>query len=104
MDARAGMRIGVSMSDLVTIEAVLRETTGKEYARKLRKAGKIPANLIEKGKSTNLELDPKWLGKAYKSGKQFNLAFNGETKLVKIQEVCLDPVKRVPLHVDLMFA
>lgn len=90
--------------NLVTIEAAVREQTGKEYARKLRKAGKIPANLIEKGKSTNLELDPKWLGKAYKDGKQFNLLLNGETKLVKIQEVHLDAVKRVPLHVDLMFA
>lgn len=88
----------------VTIEAAVREQTGKEYARKLRKAGKIPANLIEKGKSTSLELDPKWLGKAYKDGKQFNLVLNGETKLVKIQEVQLDAVKRMPLHVDLMFA
>lgn len=92
------------MSDLVTIEAVLREQTGKEYARKLRKAGKIPANLIGKGKATSLELDPKWLGKAYKAGKQFNLTFNGETKLVKIHEVHLDAIKRTPLHVDLMYA
>lgn len=89
--------------NIVTIEASAREGKGKEYARKLRKAGKIPANLIAKSGSTSIELDPKWLGKAYKSGKQFNLVFNGETKLVKIQEVHLDPIKRAPLHVDLMY-
>ncbi|SME89784.1 hypothetical protein [Pseudobacteriovorax antillogorgiicola] len=90
--------------NLVTIEAVVREQTGKEYARKLRKAGKIPANLMEKGKATSLELDPKWLGKAYKEGKKFNLTLNGETKLVVIKEVHLDAIKRMPLHVDLMYA
>ena len=92
------------MSDLITIEASLREQTGKEYARKLRNAGKIPANLIGKGKATSIELDPKWLGRAFKTGKQFNLVLNGETKLVKIHEVHLDAVKRRPLHVDLMYA
>ncbi len=93
------------MSDnLVTIEAVLRAKTGKEYARKLRNHGKIPANLMEKGKSTCLELDPKWLGKAYKEGKQFNLVLDGATKLVKIHEICIDPIKRVALHVDLVYA
>lgn len=93
------------MSDsLVTIEASKRSITGKEYARKLRKAGKIPANLMEKGGNTNLELDPKLLGKAYKSTKQFNLSLDGTTKVVKIQEICIDPIKRVPLHVDLVYA
>ena len=94
------------MSDeLIKIEASVREKTGKEYARALRKKGLIPANLIVKGgQNKNLELDPKWLGRAYKEGRQFNLVLGGETKLVKIQEVCLDPIKRVALHVDLMYA
>ena len=45
----------------VTIEAALRTGTGKSYTRKLRKSGKIPAVMLEKGKATNLELDPKLL-------------------------------------------
>ncbi|NRA64337.1 MAG: hypothetical protein HRU19_07625 [Pseudobacteriovorax sp.] len=88
----------------VTIEATVRTQTGKEYARKLRKNGKIPANLIEKDKSTSLELDPKWLGKAYQNGKKFNLTLEGNTREVKIQEICIHPTKRVALHVDLMYA
>lgn len=93
------------MSDsLITIEASIRKEAGKSYSRKLRKSGKIPAVLLEKGSSTLLELDPKWLHRAYKTGRQFQLSLNGETKLVKIQEVQVHPVKRFPLHVDLMYA
>lgn len=93
------------MSDsLLSIEASVRTDSGKTYARKLRKAGKIPAVLLDKGKATLLVLEPKWLHKAYKDGKQFNLVLNGESKLVKIQEVQIDALKRSPLHVDLMYA
>ncbi|MFW7378161.1 MAG: hypothetical protein ACOH5I_05090 [Oligoflexus sp.] len=93
------------MSDsLITIEASVRKDIGKSNNRKLRRSGKIPAVLMEKGRSTLLELDPKWLHRAYQGGKQFNLSLNGETKLVKIQEVQIHPIKRHPLHVDLMYA
>ncbi len=89
--------------ELVTIEALPRETRGKSQSKKLRRSGRIPGVLLAKGESHALEFDPKWLHKAMKSEKQFNLTFKGETKRVKIQELQLDHVKRLPLHVDLVY-
>jgi len=93
------------MSELITIEASKREKTGKGHNHKLRAAGKIPANLLEKGKSTLIELDPKLLPKAWKSeGRAFNLSLGGVVTKVKIQELQIDPIKRFALHVDLIRA
>jgi|NOAtaT_7_FD_contig_21_1523378_length_486_multi_3_in_0_out_0_2 large subunit ribosomal protein L25 len=89
--------------ELITIEASPRSTRGKSEMRKLRRSGRIPGVLLDKGQSHPLEFDPKWLHKAMKSEKQFNLTFNGATKRVKIQELQLDHVKRLPLHVDLVY-
>ena len=87
----------------ITIEASTRVGTGKSYTRKLRRAGKVPAVLLEKGKSTLLELDPKLLSKAWKSNeRKFNMVFEGKTTLVKIHELQVDPVKRHCVHLDLM--
>lgn len=91
------------MDALITIEATNREKTGKGHNRKLRKAGKIPANLLVKGQATSIELDPKWLSRAYKTGKRFNLAYNGATKTVIIKELQIDAVKRTAVHCDLMY-
>ena len=92
------------MSELHTIEATVRTTTGKEYNRKLRKAGKIPAVLLDKGKATSLEFNPKLLYKAYKqSDKKFNLTLNGVTRVVFVKELQIDRLKRLPLHVDLVY-
>jgi ribosomal protein L25 (general stress protein Ctc) len=89
----------------VTIEAALRTGTGKSYTRKLRTSGKIPAVLLENGKSTILELDPKLLPKAWKSGgRKFDLVLAGKTIAVKMQELQIDPCKRTAIHVDLMKA
>jgi large subunit ribosomal protein L25 len=87
---------------LVTIEATERTQGGKGYARKIRKAGKIPAILNSKGQSTRLELDPKLLPKAWQSeGRKFTLTFKGQSRVVRISELQIDPVKRLALHVDL---
>lgn len=87
----------------LTIAGETRELTGKGNARKLRKQGKIPANLLEKGKAQSIQLDPKLLAKAYsKHEGKFFLELNGEKKSVKIQEFCLDVIRREPKHVDLM--
>ncbi len=91
------------MTELI-IEAAKREKTGKGYARQLRRKELIPANLLVKGKSTPLELNPKLLSKAWQSGKTFTLSFEGTSKTVRIQELQLDPVKRVAIHVDLVYA
>ena len=88
----------------VTIEANLREGRGKGYSRKLRARNLIPGNLVGGAKSTPIELDPKWLSKAWKQNdKKFNLTLNGETRTVLIKEVQLHPLKRNALHVDLMY-
>jgi len=89
--------------ELVKIEASPREVTGKSHIRKLRKSGRIPGVLMDKGKSIMLEFDPKWLGKAYKNGRQFELTFQGVTRVVKVVELQVDPVKRTALHVDLVY-
>jgi large subunit ribosomal protein L25 len=95
----------MSEQTTVTIEAQLRTGSGKSYTNKLRRAGKIPAVLLETGKATTLELDPKLLPKAWKfGGRQFNMVLDGKTIPVKIQELQVDPVKRHALHVDLMKA
>lgn len=91
------------MSELLTIEANARSKMGKNNNRRLRAAGMLPANLMEKGKSTPIELNPKLLSKIYKAGKTFNLSFNGVTKAVTIQELHIDRIKRTPLHIDLMY-
>ena len=92
------------MSDeLLTIEGSDRDVTGKSACRKIRKNGQIPANIIGKGQAKSIVLEPKLLSKAFKSGKKFNLSLNGETKPVLMKEIHVDRVKRVPLHVDLMY-
>lgn len=90
--------------EMVTIEAASRKETGKGYARKLRKKDMIPAVLLDKGQSTLLELNPKLLSKAYQGGKKFNLKFNGKTSVVEVKELQIDVVKRLPLHIDLVYA
>lgn len=90
------------MEDLITIEGFLREETGKGFSRKLRKKNRIPANLlgVERKKSL-LELESKWLSKAWQSGKKFNLKLGNDIKPVLIKELQISAVKREALHVDL---
>ncbi len=91
-------------NELLTIAAAERKETGKGYARKLRADSKIPAVIYDKAKATALELNPHLLSKVVQSGGKFNLELNGTTKVVKVQELQLDPVKRIPLHLDLVYA
>ena len=92
-------------SELVTIEATVREKTGKGYNRKIRVEGRIPGVILDKGKATSIELNAKWLHKAYQAeGRRFNLSLNGESKVVFIKDLQINAVKRMPLHVDLMYA
>lgn len=89
--------------EYLTIEGKVRELKGKSACRKIRRAGFLPANLLEKGKATSLELDPKFLARAYKTSKKFNLKLNGSVRLVHVQEVQVDAIKRTPVHVDLVY-
>lgn len=53
----------MSEQTVVTIEAQPRTGSGKSYTHKLRRAGKIPAVLLEAGKATSIELDPSFCQK-----------------------------------------
>ncbi|MCB9228772.1 MAG: hypothetical protein H6618_04095 [Deltaproteobacteria bacterium] len=89
--------------ELVKIDGRLRSVAGKGHCRRLRAEGKIPGNILEKSKSTLIEIDGKLLSKAWKSGKRFSLNLNGQERVVKIQELQINPVKRTAFHVDLMY-
>ena len=90
-------------SELMTIAATRRQRTGKGYARKLRRAEKLPGVVLDRGKSTAVELDPKLLGKVWQGDKRFVLQLDGETHNALLHDVQIDAVKRTPLHVDIMY-
>lgn len=88
----------------VVIEAALREQTGKSYARKLRRAAKIPAVVIGEGKSVAIELNPKPLAKVWQTDKRFILDLAGEQRPALLKDVQIDAVKRTLLHADIMYS
>lgn len=94
------------MSALVTIKGRLRkdDEKGKNFCRRLRLQGEVPANLMDNTKSTPIAIEGKLLSTAWKSGKTFQLDLDGSVKAVLIKELQIDPVKRDAVHVDLMFA
>jgi large subunit ribosomal protein L25 len=87
---------------IVTIEGRIRKETGKGHNRKLRASGMIPANLMSRSGATAIAINPKWLSRAWQRGKVFALDLDGKIQNVRIQELQLHPLKRVPLHVDLL--
>ncbi len=93
------------MSEMITIEGKLRHNSGKNYNRKLRRAGQIPANINTGSATTStlIEIDPKWISKVWQSGKQFNLLLEGNTRAVEIKEIHINPVKRDLYHLDLAY-
>ena len=92
-------------NNLVTIEAMIRTESGKGHNRKLRNNNEMPAVLLDKGKTTLLKMNPKYLPKVYKeAGHKFNLSFEGKTRVVYVKELQIDKVSRQPIHIDLMYA
>ena len=89
-----------STEDLV-IEGSKRQSVGKRATRQLRREGHLPAVLNHRGESTPLSLNPKLLSKAWANERQFTLDLEGNKKTVKITDLQLDAVKRLPVHVDL---
>ncbi|MGE0173866.1 MAG: hypothetical protein AB7T49_13810 [Oligoflexales bacterium] len=93
------------MSALITVEGNVRQISGKSYTRKIRRDGRIPAILKEKTASDNrmVEINPKWLAKIYATSERtFLLDLGTEQKTVKITDVQVDKIKRIPIHVDLL--
>lgn len=89
---------------VITLQGFLRAVHGKSAARKIRRSQFIPANLLNEGQSQPVSVPTKWLEKIWISGGQFRLEIKetSQTYAVKIHEVQLHPVKRVPVHLDLI--
>src|ERR1700752_3240987 len=89
-----------------TLQAEKRQTRGKNEARRLRAAGKIPAIVYgaEKGKAIEIAVDPKVLLRILHSESGVNtligLQLNGGDTRVLVKEYQLDPIDHKLLHVD----
>lgn len=94
-----------------TLMAEPREGTGKGVARKLRQAGRIPAVLYGRGRPSELlQLDPEALEQLIHSESGMNTLIDLEVRgrasgsgerVVLVKELQRDPVRGIPLHVDL---
>jgi large subunit ribosomal protein L25 len=89
-----------------TLEATTRESRGKNEARRLRAAGRIPAVIYGgAGGAQAISVDPKVLSRILHSGSGVNtiigldLAGNGVTQVL-VKEFLLDPIKHSLLHAD----
>src|SRR5687767_4081616 len=89
-----------------TLQAEKRETRGKNEARRLRASGKIPAVVYgtEKGKATEISVDPKVLSRILHSESGVNtligLDLDGNSTRVLVKEYQLDPIDHKLLHAD----
>lgn len=93
---------GTEEQNITVVAASKRSAVGKSSARAVRRSGLLPGNILLKERSLPITLEPKWLAKIWKQDDGvFILDLEGERSKVKIHEVQIDPVKRVPLHVDL---
>ena len=91
----------------LTLQAEKRETRGKNEARRLRAAGKIPAVVYgaEKGKAVEIAVDPKILSRLLHSEAGANTlismqGLDGGESRVLVKEYQLDPVTHKMLHAD----
>jgi large subunit ribosomal protein L25 len=89
-----------------TLEATTRDSRGKNEARRLRVAGKIPAVLYGgAGGAVPLSVDPKALSKILHSGSGINSIISldvqgqGVTQVL-VKEFLLEPIKHSMLHAD----
>ncbi len=88
------------------LEAVKRDTRGKNEARRVRAAGKIPAVVYgDKSDAAVISVDPKTLLRILHSDSGVNtlislkLEGEGDTRVL-VRDFQLDPVTQAPLHVD----
>jgi large subunit ribosomal protein L25 len=92
-----------------TLQAEKRDTRGKNEARRLRAAGRIPAVVYgaEKGKAVEISVDPKVLSRILHSESGVNTlislqGFGGgavDTRVL-VKEYQLDPIHHKMLHAD----
>jgi large subunit ribosomal protein L25 len=96
------------MNQVTNVEAVTREEFGKNAARRLRQAGRIPAVVYGGGgPSLSIAVDPKQISRILFSELGHNALFSLEIKgkapaRVMLKDWTLDPVKGTLLHVDMV--
>jgi large subunit ribosomal protein L25 len=96
------------MSEVLKIEAESRETFGKNVARRLRHAGRIPGVVYgDQGPALPVAVDPKEVLRVLRSDAGQNAIFNLEIKgkapaRVMLRDWQLDPIKGNLLHVDMV--
>jgi len=88
------------------VEAKPRQGGGKNDARRLRKAGQIPAVVYGAGQDSQaIAVDPKQMGRILHSetghNTIFDLSLDGQTAKVMIVDWQYEPIKGALLHVDL---
>ena len=92
-----------------TLEAVTRQTFGKNETRRLRRDGRLPAVVYggagKNGSGTPISLDPKLLMRIIKSESGINTIIGltidgGKATQVLVKEYQLDPIVNRLLHVD----
>jgi large subunit ribosomal protein L25 len=92
----------------LTLQAETRETKGKNAARRLRAAGRIPAVVYgaEKNTSVDIAVDPKVLSRILHSESGVNSLISlqglggGSDTRVMVKEYQLDPISHRMLHAD----
>jgi large subunit ribosomal protein L25 len=90
-----------------TLQVEKRETRGKNEARRLRAAGRIPAVVygVEKDKAVAISVDPKILSRLLHSEAGANTLISihgldsGDTRVL-VKEYQLDPISHKMLHAD----
>jgi large subunit ribosomal protein L25 len=91
----------------IKIKGEIREIFGKNASRRLRREGRVPANLYgPKAENVSLALDKKDIFQILRSeaGENtiFKISYNSQTQDVMIKEVQTNPANDELLHVDLI--
>ncbi len=88
----------------IVLKAEKREKLGSLEAKKIKKAGKIPAVIYSKNGNVNLSIDSKEFEHEYFKGTSLSsvveLEIDGKKIKVIAHKVELDPVSDHPVHVD----
>ncbi len=93
------------MKENIVLKAELRNEFGKNSCHRLRKKGKIPANILQRGKATAVSIEAKQFEKLLKRNllpsMKIQVELEGQVFEVLPKEVQRDPVTGSILHVDL---
>ena len=90
----------------IALKAEKREKLGSSEARKIRRAGRIPAIIYSANGNVNFSIDAKEFDAEYLKGNSltsvFEIELDGKKTKVIAQKVELDPVSDHPIHVDFL--